>query len=167
MSVTGFLVNGQVQKYDYDSLDNLPEDTGAGSFPVIYNVTTASEITQALNKNQIPVLKDPTTGSLYYLNSSAELSGNRMYIFVSNQGNKMRQVEVVGNTWGSFSDTILALNTSPTFQGVPKAPTAPTGTNNTQLATTAFVHQEIMYGALSEDLKQALLQIASKVVLPS
>ena len=163
MSVTGFLVNGQVQKYDYDSLDNLPDDTGAGSFPVIYNVTTASEITQALNKNQIPILKDPTTGSLYYLNSSAELNGNRMYIFVSNQGNKMRQVEVVGNTWGIFSDTILALNTSPTFQGIPKAPTAPNGTNNTQLATTAFVHQEIMYGALSEDLKQALLQIASKV----
>ena len=163
MSVTGFLVNGQVQKYDYDSLDNLPDDTGAGSFPVIYNVTTASEITQALNKNQIPVLKDPTTGSLYYLNSSAELSGDKMYIFVSNQGNKMRQVEVVGNTWGVFSDTILALNTSPTFQGIPKAPTAPTGTNNTQLATTAFVHQEIMYGALSENLKQALLQIASKV----
>lgn len=164
MSVTGFLVNGQVQKYDYDSLDNLPDDAGAGSFPVIYNVTTASEITQALNKNQIPILKDPTTGSLYYLNSSAELNGNRMYIFVSNQGNRMRQVEVVGNTWGSFSDTILALNTSPTFQGIPKAPTASTGTNNTQLATTAFVHQEIMYGALSEDLKQALLQIASKVV---
>lgn len=164
MSVTGFLVNGQVQKYDYESLDNLPDDTGAGSFPVIYNVTTASEITQALNKNQIPILKEPTTGSLYYLNSSAELNGDRIYIFVSNQGNKMRQVEVVGNTWGSFSDTILALNTSPTFQGVPKAPTAPTGTNNTQLATTAFVQQEIMYVALSENLKQALLQIASKVV---
>lgn len=164
MSVTGFLVNGKVQKYDYESLDNLPDDTGAGSFPVIYNVTTASEITQALNKNQIPILKDPTTGSLYYLNSSAELNGDRMYIFVSNQGNKMRQVEVLGNTWGNFSDTILALNTSPTFQGIPKAPTAPIGTNNTQLATTAFVHREIMYGALSEDLKQALLQIASKVV---
>lgn len=84
MSVKGFLINGQVQKYDYESLDNLPDDAGAGSFPVIYNVTTANEITQALNKNQIPVLKDPTTGSLYYLNSSAELSGNRMYIFVSN-----------------------------------------------------------------------------------
>jgi hypothetical protein len=27
----------------------------------------------------------------------------------------------------------------PTFAGIPKAPTAPTGTNNTQLATTEFV----------------------------
>lgn len=32
---------------------------------------------------------------------------------------------------------------SPTFEGVPKAPTASSGTNNTQIATTAFVQQEI------------------------
>lgn len=32
---------------------------------------------------------------------------------------------------------------SPTFTGTPKAPTASTGTNNTQLATTAFVKDAI------------------------
>ncbi len=32
---------------------------------------------------------------------------------------------------------------SPTFTGMPKAPTATTGTNTTQIATTAFVQQEI------------------------
>ena len=32
---------------------------------------------------------------------------------------------------------------SPTFTGTPKAPTAASGTNTTQLATTAFVQQEI------------------------
>lgn len=32
---------------------------------------------------------------------------------------------------------------SPTFTGTPKAPTAAAGTNNTQIATTAFVQQEI------------------------
>lgn len=40
---------------------------------------------------------------------------------------------------------------SPTFTGTPAAPTAADGTNTTQVATTAFVHQEIrenrMYGA--------------------
>jgi len=35
-----------------------------------------------------------------------------------------------------FSGTISAV--SPTFSGVPTAPTAPAGTNNTQIATTAF-----------------------------
>ena len=33
---------------------------------------------------------------------------------------------------------------SPTFTGTPAAPTASAGTNTTQLATTAFVHNEIM-----------------------
>ena len=32
---------------------------------------------------------------------------------------------------------------SPAFTGTPTAPTAPLGTNTTQLATTEFVHQEI------------------------
>lgn len=32
---------------------------------------------------------------------------------------------------------------SPTFTGVPKAPTAPAGTNTTQVATCAFVHSEV------------------------
>lgn len=33
---------------------------------------------------------------------------------------------------------------SPTFSGTPKAPTAAVGTNTTQIATTAFVHDEIL-----------------------
>lgn len=33
---------------------------------------------------------------------------------------------------------------SPTFSGIPKAPTAAVGTNTTQIATTAFVHDEIL-----------------------
>lgn len=36
---------------------------------------------------------------------------------------------------------------SPTFTGTPKAPTAASGTNTTQLATTAFVQQEIAASA--------------------
>ena len=33
---------------------------------------------------------------------------------------------------------------SPTFSGIPKAPTAAVGTNTTQIATTAFVHGEVL-----------------------
>lgn len=40
-------------------------------------------------------------------------------------------------TTGTFSGAISAV--SPTFTGVPVAPTAPAGTNTTQIATTAFV----------------------------
>lgn len=51
---------------------------------------------------------------------------------------------------GTYSDLIgtpdlskKADIASPTFTGTPKAPTANTGTNNTQIATTAFVQQEL------------------------
>jgi len=48
-------------------------------------------------------------------------------------------------SWAEVDDNFINLNTdkaelvSPTFTGVPAAPTATTGTNTTQLATTAFV----------------------------
>jgi hypothetical protein len=37
----------------------------------------------------------------------------------------------------------LVFNNSPTLSGIPTAPTAPSGTNNTQIANTAFVRTEI------------------------
>jgi hypothetical protein len=46
----------------------------------------------------------------------------------------------------AYADTALALKAnlaSPTFTGTPAAPTAATTTNTTQIATTAFVQQEI------------------------
>ena len=46
--------------------------------------------------------------------------------------------------------TKAALN-SPTFTGTPKAPTAATGTNNTQLATTEFVQIAISNGIAASD----------------
>lgn len=68
-------------------------------------------------------------------------------------------------TWGNISGTLssqtdlqTALDAkaplaSPTFTGTPAAPTASTGTNTTQVATTAFVQQEI--DARSETLTVA------------
>ena len=46
-----------------------------------------------------------------------------------------------GNTWTQLAseDYVESAKISPAFTGVPTAPTAPTGTANTQLATTAFV----------------------------
>lgn len=47
-----------------------------------------------------------------------------------------------GETY-SIKDTSKAPLASPTFTGTPAAPTAATGTNTTQIATTAFVQNEI------------------------
>lgn len=49
--------------------------------------------------------------------------------------------EYVDNSIPSL--TAYAPLASPTFTGIPAAPTASTGTNTTQLATTAFVQQEL------------------------
>ena len=43
------------------------------------------------------------------------------------------------NVTGTLSGGVVAPLASPTFTGTPAAPTAASGTNNTQLATTAFV----------------------------
>lgn len=60
-----------------------------------------------------------------------------------------------GGTWGSITGTLSAQTDlqaaldakapidSPTFTGTPVAPTAAAGTNTTQVATTAFVQQNI------------------------
>lgn len=47
---------------------------------------------------------------------------------------------LVSDETGSGS---LVFNNSPAFSGTPTAPTAPSGTNNTQIASTAFVRTEI------------------------
>ena len=48
------------------------------------------------------------------------------------------------STWQPLAseDYVQAQKNSPVFTGVPQAPTAPTLTGNTQLATTAFVQKD-------------------------
>lgn len=50
------------------------------------------------------------------------------------------------------TDTTRAALASPTFTGTPAAPTASTGTNTTQLATTAFVQAQILSSTLGGTL---------------
>lgn len=50
------------------------------------------------------------------------------------------------------TDTSRAPLASPTFTGVPAAPTASVGTNTTQIATTAFVKAEIAATPASEPI---------------
>ena len=50
---------------------------------------------------------------------------------------------LVTKTYVDSADALLATLLSPTFTGLPAAPTASLGTNTTQLATTAFVKSEV------------------------
>lgn len=82
-----------------------------------------------------------STGAATYNNSTG----------VFNIPNYANSAAIWGNITGTLSsqgDLQTALNlksplASPTFTGIPAAPTAATSTSTTQLATTAFVQQEI------------------------
>jgi hypothetical protein len=71
--------------------------------------------------NQTSSLENPTIGAVFVQNSAAD-----GYLRKINLANFITQLAP-------------PLFTSPALTGTPTAPTAPVGTNNTQLATTAFV----------------------------
>ena len=71
---------------------------------------------------------------------------NMLWYDTTNNILKMRSE--ADDAWISIGTLDQSLNTfslpeSPEFTGTPTAPTAPSGTNTTQIATTAFVQQEI------------------------
>ena len=71
-----------------------------------------------------------------------------------------RQSTNSGNTWGSWYTVQANLGSkanlaSPTFTGTPKAPTAASGTNTTQIATTAFVQAALLQNVLTTTALEA------------
>lgn len=65
-----------------------------------------------------------------------------------------------GSTWGAWNQvqaklTDYATKASPTFTGTPKAPTAASGTNTTQIATTAFVQAALLQNVLTTTALEA------------
>lgn len=87
------------------------------------------------------------TGTNYYVSLSdptiqladiTDLSSNARTFLLTPSSNNL-QTLIIDET-GSGS---IVFNNSPSLSGVPTAPTAPSGTNNTQIANTAFVHTEI------------------------
>lgn len=127
----------------------------ANVFTAVYGETTAEEICQAYAARKICQLRYP------YLTTSNEKvyrltwCGQRTILgpsgttfewaaeFLYVKDNDFETVKVVGSDWSSPSAVSLAKLYSPYFQGTPKAPTAGIGTSTTQIATTAFVQQEI------------------------
>lgn len=127
MSVTGFLVNGQIQKYDYGSLDNLPDiPENSGTFWATYNSTSEAEITNAFSNNKSVMMK--IGNDVFYVTRKLSIGpSGSAWLFVSVGQTNIRTTWVSGSYWNSFSTNTMG-------------------------------------GEISNDLKQALLQLASKVV---
>jgi uncharacterized protein (TIGR02145 family) len=111
----------------------LPRVTLSGSTDA---TTIATPATSLLVYNTATV-SDVVPG--YYYNSGT--SGSPVWVRL-NAGTLPIAIGGTGATTASDALTNLgaAPIASPTFTGDPRAPTATTGTNTTQLATTAFVH---------------------------
>jgi hypothetical protein len=72
-------------------------------------------------------------------NSAVKINGNTVW----NAGNDGTGSGLDADLLDGAQGSLYARLASPTFTGTPAAPTASSGTNTTQLATTAFVQQEI------------------------
>lgn len=127
-------------------------NVGAGASSVFlahYGSTTADTIYEASADGKVCILTYMFPGTIYYLTWLGQeavlgpegTAFEKAAVFTALNGDEKTETEVVGSHWSSFSTVKYARSASPTFTGTPKAPTAASGTNTTQLATTAFVQQ--------------------------
>lgn len=124
-----------------------------GVFFAVYNVTTTAEILAAIQAGKFPiaVYQYEGTNEYLYLPLFYSDTDNNTYIFNAVDTNSLALYTIsIDSTdvWSTLDDYHLVNDTngyldSPTLDGTPTAPTATTGTNTDQIATTAFVQQEI------------------------
>lgn len=120
---------------------------GCSLFMCEYGVTTGAEIGAALAAGKLPVVY--WFGSPY-IYSNLDSGGYHFYSIkqgydsTSGASGALDRVDCseVSAIW-SFGGISLAPLHSAKLTGVPTAPTAPAGTNTTQIATTAFVKAAI------------------------
>lgn len=77
------------------------------------------------------------------ITSALVTSWNSAVSHISNKSNPHGVTKAQVGLGNVTNESKATMFTSPTFTGMPKAPTAAAGTNNTQLATTAFVNSAI------------------------
>lgn len=141
----------------------------SGAFWAVYGTTTGDEIDDALEAGKVVLLEN--SGLVFQLVGKLPTSPQNTFLFTTFTGDAYFALSVKGTTWSIVGQGAVAHLTSPNFVGTPTAPTAPAGTDNTQIATTEFVAAAIQAAlegftpgqTISEELKQALLQLARKV----
>lgn len=109
-------------------------------FVATYGTTTYTELATAVHDRKVIVLNANidtytiTNGVVYpdQVRLYAMQDTNTFFVYRINDE----------DVWEEFWDDLSPI-ASPTFTGTPKAPTASAGTNNTQIATTAFVNSTV------------------------
>ena len=107
-----------------------------------YGTTTNAQIEQALSDGKLPVLfyNANIDGNFYFPLTRRFYSTEHQ--FGSIYGDYTFRATCKNNSWthGTFQ---FALRNSPALTGTPTAPTAASGTDTTQIATTAFVQAAV------------------------
>lgn len=112
-------------------------------FYATYGTTTYQEIVQAYNDGKFILVSRPLNGTTFYSLSDINSSGTYYFRTFSSAANTNYGCYITSDgTWSVNSYSYAALS-SPSFTGTPTAPTAASGTNTTQIATTAFVQDAI------------------------
>ena len=110
--------------------------TESETFWAIYGETNLADIISAYNEEKTIGVK---SGLRYYL-GNVNLSSGGFELYAAEDDLSTVRFFCTAN-WAKSVTSIK--RESPDFTGTPTAPTAPAGTNSTQIATTAFVNEHV------------------------
>jgi len=139
------LASDRDKTYTPRAMTNRELTDALGIFVAEYGVTSYTDIHNAFNSGKFIVVKREMTDTSYFTYYLRLRNSSGTYYFQtfgnSNTTNYYCYINSSG-TW-TVGSTYLAPLASPAFTGTPTAPTATSGTNTTQIATTAFVQDAV------------------------
>lgn len=130
-------------------VENTALSTWAGSSNIttvgtLTNLTVTNTITGSITGNAGTVTNGVYTSSSYSDPSwITSLSETKVLPSQSTHNGKYLKTDGTSTSWGTIDFSPYATLASPALTGTPTAPTATSGTNTTQIATTEFVKTEV------------------------
>ena len=146
-----FKVSSNTGKISLTSSDNIPLDIKTTSSETYINLrNSASGISYGVmlfaDGNDFQVRTTDSNTRRLKINGTTGVLGIDN---LAGSGNRIVEADPNGNLVASTNLATKADLLSPTFTGTPTAPTAPAGTNTTQIATTAFVQNAVSTGGIT------------------
>lgn len=170
--VTGTCSTGASTAKKVVVLDDANANIGSNATIIVYfsNGNSANSPTIQIGATGIayPVYyQSNNSGDLTQMNTNAMYSywGAGIHVFRYSSGKWIAGYPDMYHIKTLYSGIAAKASTaSPTFTGTPNAPTASTGTDTTQIATTAFVQQEISAQSISATVTDGNLTLSMGVV---
>ena len=170
--VTGTCSTGASTAKKIVILDDANANIGSNTTIIVYfsngNSANTPTIQIGATGTAYPVYyQSNDSGDLTQMNTNAMYShwGAGIHVFRYSSGKWIAGYPDMYHIKTLYSFIAAKASTaSPTFTGTPNAPTASTGTDTTQIATTAFVQQEISAQSISATVTDGNLTLSMGVV---